>query len=58
MYHLSELISEDKVNIALKNFLSKHKYPASKPISTDFVNEVYQVSDKKHHVKIRKLFEE
>ncbi len=58
MYQLSELISEDKVNIALKNFLSKHKYPATKPISTDFVYEVYQVSDKKYFNQIKKLFEE
>ena len=58
MYQLSELISEDKVNLALKNFLAIHKYPASKPISTDFVEEVYKVSDKKYDKQIKKLFEE
>ena len=58
MYQLSELISEDKVNLALKNFLALHKYPASKPISTDFIEEVYKVSDKKYYKQIKKLFEE
>lgn len=58
MYQLSELISEDKVNLALKNFLSKHKYPATKPISTDFLEEVYKVSDKNYINQIKKLFEE
>jgi len=56
MYKLSELIGEGKVNIALKNFLAKHKYPASKPISTDFLKEVYLISDKKLHKKIDYLF--
>ena len=56
MYKLSELIGEDKVNEALRNFLSKYKYPASKPISTDFLEEVYKIADKKHLKAITKLF--
>jgi ABC-2 type transport system permease protein len=56
MYKLSELIGEDKVNLALKNFLAKHKYPAAKPISTDFVDEVYKVAGKKNHKKVYNLF--
>ena len=39
-----------------KLLLSKHKYPASKPISTDFLNEVYEVADIKYHKKITDLF--
>ena len=57
MYKLSELIGEDKVNLALKNFLLKHKYPAKKPISTDFLEELYKVADKKDHAKIREYFD-
>lgn len=56
MYKLSELIGEEKVNLALKNFLTKHKYPASKPISIDFLKEVYKIADKKHLKAISKLF--
>lgn len=58
MYKLSELIGEDRVNEALRNFLSKHKYPALKPISTDFLEEVYKITDKKYHQKINKLFKQ
>lgn len=58
MYKLSTLIGEDKVNEALRNFLSKHKYPASKPISTDFLEEIYKITDKKFHQKINKLFKQ
>ena len=57
MYKLSELIGEDKVNMALRNFLTKHKYPNPKPISTDFLEEVYKVSNPKFHKKIKQLFE-
>jgi ABC-2 type transport system permease protein len=43
MVKLSELIGEDKVNIALKNFLSHNQYP-KKPTSLDLMKEFYQVS--------------
>jgi ABC-2 type transport system permease protein len=56
MYKLSELIGENQVNIALRNFLTKHKYPNPKPISTDFLEEVYKVADKKFHQQINELF--
>ena len=56
MFKLSELIGEEKVNLAMKNFLTKNKYPALKPISTDFLDEVIKVSDKKFHKKIKELF--
>jgi ABC-2 type transport system permease protein len=56
MYQLSELIGEEKVNLALRNFLNKHKHPNLKPISTDFLQEVYAVSDKKYNSQIKTLF--
>ncbi|KPE53101.1 ABC transporter permease/M1 family aminopeptidase [Chryseobacterium indologenes] len=43
MVKLSELIGEDKVNAALKNFLQSSQYP-KKPSSQDLLNEFYKVS--------------
>ncbi|POR23065.1 hypothetical protein BWK58_10310 [Flavobacterium columnare] len=57
MYQLTLWIGEEKVNIALRNFLKKYKNNSYHPISTDFLTEVYAVADKKWHKKIRKLFE-
>lgn len=53
---LSELIGEQKLNKALKNFLLKHKYPNSKPISTDLLNELLEVAGSKYHEEIISLF--
>lgn len=54
---ISELIGEDQLNLALKNFLKKYKYPNSKPIATDLVKEILDVSNIKHHKKIKALLE-
>lgn len=56
MYRLSELIGEEKVNLALRNFLARHKYPNPKPVSVDFLKELYQVSDPKYHAEIENMF--
>lgn len=56
MVALSELIGEDRVNEALRNFLAKHKYPSARPVSTDLVDEILKVSDGRFHVRIRELF--
>lgn len=56
MVDLSELIGEDKVNEALRNFLRLHKYPNARPLSTDLVNEILKVSDPRYHGAIRKMF--
>ncbi|ESU25178.1 hypothetical protein FEDK69T_01460 [Flavobacterium enshiense DK69] len=53
---LSEIIGEDKMNLALKRFLQNNKFPNPKPVSTDFIAELYKVSDKKYHAKIESLF--
>ncbi|WP_109301401.1 M1 family aminopeptidase [Aquimarina sp. AU474] len=53
---LSELIGEQQLNLALKNFLLKHKYPNAKPIASDLLNEVLKVADKTLHKKIKSLF--
>jgi len=56
MYLLSEKMGEEKVNLALKRFLQNNKYPNPKPVTTDFINELYKVSDKKFHPEINALF--
>ncbi|WP_454046494.1 M1 family aminopeptidase [Chryseobacterium sp. Marseille-Q8038] len=43
MVELSNLIGEDKVNRALKNFLTHNQYP-KKPTSLDLINEFYNVA--------------
>ncbi|MGE8552852.1 MAG: M1 family aminopeptidase [Chryseobacterium jejuense] len=42
MVTLSDLIGEDKVNMALKNFLTHNQYP-KKPSSLDLLQEFYKV---------------
>ena len=56
MCRLADLIGEDKVNLALRNFLEKNKYPNAKPISSDLMLEFYKVSNTIHHAKIDKWF--
>ncbi len=57
MVKLSELIGEDKVNLALKNFLENNQYP-KKPTSLDLLNEFYKVvSNGSTKYKIDELFQ-
>jgi ABC-2 type transport system permease protein len=56
MYQLSALIGEEKTNLALKNLLQKHAYPKPTPISTDFLEELYAVSDTVFYAKIDNWF--
>lgn len=58
MVALSRLIGEDKVNQALSLFLDRHKFPAPKPVSTDLVRAILDVSDTQYHTEIRRLFME
>ncbi|WP_312297752.1 M1 family aminopeptidase [Chryseobacterium sp.] len=56
MVKLSDLIGEEKVNTALKNFLRNNSYP-KKPGSLDLLNEFYKVSpDQKTKEQIDRLF--
>ncbi|MBP7556733.1 MAG: hypothetical protein KA821_10735 [Chitinophagaceae bacterium] len=56
MYLLSELIGEQKVNEVLRSFIEKHKYPNPKPVSTDFLDELYRLTPPLVHAKIDTLF--
>lgn len=56
MVELSELIGEEQVNRALKNFLINNQYP-KKPTSLDLLNEFYQVAPNQSiKTKIDNLF--
>lgn len=56
MYQLTEMIGEEKVNLALRRFLQKNTYPNAKPVSTDFIKELYLVTNKSLYVKMDDLF--
>ncbi len=56
MYQLSELIGEDKVNIALRNIYQKYAGSNVLPITTDFLNEVYVLTNASLHSAIDDLF--
>lgn len=56
MYLLSELIGEQKLNDVLRNFIEKHKYPNPKPVSSDFLDELYRLTNPSLHSKIDTLF--
>lgn len=56
MYQLSELIGEDKVNIALRNVYQKYAGSNILPVTTDFLNEVYALTDVSLHPAIDDLF--
>jgi len=56
MVELSELIGENQVNLALKNFLKNNQYP-KKPTSLDLLNEFYKIAPNKMvKSKIDELF--
>ena len=50
------MIGEEAVNKALRNFWQKHSYPSSAPVSTDFLVELYAVSNPKYHAAIDDFF--
>lgn len=56
MYQLSELIGEDKVNITLRNIYQKYQGSNTLPITTDFLNELYALTDTSLHPAIDDLF--
>ena len=56
MYQLSELIGEEKVNLALRNLFKKYANSTITPISTDLLVELYAISEPEFHAKIDDLF--
>jgi ABC-2 type transport system permease protein len=58
MYELYLLLGEDKINLALKNLLSKHKYPLPPATMPDLISELKAVSESENYSSIDKLFKE
>jgi aminopeptidase N len=58
MYQLRMLIGEEKVNLALKHFLTHYKYPNQTPDSEDLLKEIYLVTDQKLHYKLDEMFKQ
>ncbi|MCU0451173.1 MAG: hypothetical protein MUC97_15260 [Bernardetiaceae bacterium] len=58
MYQLSEIVGEATVNLALRNFLVKQRFPGAAPVSTDLLAEFYAVTDPDLHPKIDELFKQ
>lgn len=56
MHQLRILIGEEKVNLALKNFLNHYKYPNPIPDSEDLLKEIYLVADSKLYPKLDEMF--
>ena len=56
MYELHELIGEEKINLALKNFLGNYAYPKQPPTTLDLINEFLGVSDSNVHDRIKRIF--
>ncbi|WP_157307444.1 M1 family aminopeptidase [Chitinophaga tropicalis] len=56
MYQLYELIGEEKVNLALKQFIFRYSFPNYPPASIDLINEFLSVSDTSFHKQIKKIF--
>lgn len=56
MYELYLLIGEEKINLALKNLLAKHKFPNQPATTLDLIEELQAVSIKSKHKDIEKLF--
>ena len=58
MYQLSELIGEEKINLALRNLFKKYANSNLSPISTDLLDKLYAVSEPKYHAKIDEFFKQ
>lgn len=59
IYHLKELIGEDKVNAALRAFLEKYRYqPPPYPVSLDALDEFYAQTPDSLDYLVKDLFED
>ncbi|MHC0446265.1 M1 family aminopeptidase [Flavobacterium sp. 3-218] len=56
MHQLRILIGEEKVNLALHNFLNHYKYPNPIPDSEDLLKEIYLVTNPKLYPKLDEMF--
>jgi ABC-2 type transport system permease protein len=58
MHELYVLIGERKINLALGNLFTKHKFPFQPATTLDLIAELKAVSDVNKHIAIEKIFTE
>ena len=58
MYQLEQMLGEEKVNTALRSFLTAYSFPKSPPTSEDLVEELYKVSSPGMKIAIDELFKQ
>ncbi|AWK04670.1 aminopeptidase [Flavobacterium crocinum] len=58
MHQLRILIGEEKVNLALRNFLNHSKYPNPIPDAESLLKEIYAVADTKLYPKLDEMFKQ
>ncbi|WP_343697037.1 M1 family aminopeptidase [Flavobacterium sp.] len=58
MHELRFLIGQEKVNLALKNFLNHSKYPNPIPDAESLLKEIYSVTDINFHPKLDEMFKQ
>lgn len=58
MYELYTLIGEDKINLALKRLLAKHKFPLQPATTLDLIQELKKVAKKENYKKLDAIFKE
>ncbi|WP_417359674.1 M1 family aminopeptidase [Galbibacter sp.] len=58
MYELYMLIGEDKINLALKRLLAKHKFPLQPATTLDLIQQLKMVTKKENYRKLDAIFKE
>lgn len=58
MYELYLLIGEDKINLALRNLLTKHTYPSQPATTLDLIEELKNVTKKENYKELDIIFKE
>ncbi len=58
MYDLYVLIGEEKINLALKSLLSRHKFPLQPATTLDLIEELKMVTKKENYNKLDDIFKE
>lgn len=56
MYQLYQLLGEEKINKALRSFYNKCAYPNPSPVTSDLLNEFYEVASQDQILKIDEWF--
>ncbi len=58
MYELYLLIGEDKINLALKRLLARHRFPLQPATTMDLIEELKMVTKKENYKELNGIFKE